>query len=216
MKIAPVTEVKARFSAYLERCQDGPVIVTKNGRPVAVLLSILEDDELERLVLAYTPRFRRLLDAAEQRIQQTGGIGHEEFWKSLEARRVKQETEKPTEPLSTEEILTLAAERVKELRQQPRPVVEAQYQALLDALEAEVAAKGIEVEGWRNTRVGTNGKPPDREKEAVEEKQGGDHAHTTLLSVEHRLPGGSVATGCRWDSFGSLGSGHCRRVPPPG
>ena len=83
MKIAPVVEVKARFSAYLERCQDGPVIVTKNGRPVAVLLSILEDDELERLVLAYTPRFRRLLDAAEQRIQQTGGVGHEEFWKSF-------------------------------------------------------------------------------------------------------------------------------------
>ncbi len=83
MKIAPVTEVKARFSAYLEWCQDGPVIVTKNGRPVAVLISILEDDELERLVLAHTPRFRRLLDAAEQRIQQTGGVGHEEFWKSF-------------------------------------------------------------------------------------------------------------------------------------
>jgi len=83
MKIAPVTEVKTRFSAYLERCQDGPVIVTKNGRPVAVLISILEDDDLERLVLAYTPRFRRLLDAAEQRIQQTGGVRHEEFWKSF-------------------------------------------------------------------------------------------------------------------------------------
>lgn len=84
MKIAPVSEVKARFSAYLERCQDGPVIVTKNGRPVAVLISILEDADLERLVLAYTPRFRRLLDAAEQRIQQTGGVRHEEFWKALD------------------------------------------------------------------------------------------------------------------------------------
>jgi prevent-host-death family protein len=84
MKIAPVTEVKARFSAYLEQCQDEPVIVTKNGRPVAVLISVLEDDELERLVLAYTPKFRRLLDAAEQRIQQTGGIRHEDFWQTLD------------------------------------------------------------------------------------------------------------------------------------
>ena len=84
MKIAPVTEVKARFSAYLEQCQDGPVIVTKNGRPVAVLISVLGDDELERLVLAYTPRFRRLLDTAEQRIQQTGGVRHEDFWQSLD------------------------------------------------------------------------------------------------------------------------------------
>ena len=64
------------------------------------------------------------------------------------ARRVKQETKKATKPLSTEEILTLAAERAKELRRQPRPVVEAQYRALLDALEAEVAAKGIEVEEY--------------------------------------------------------------------
>ncbi len=51
-------------------------------------------------------------------------------------------------PLSTEEILTLAADRANELRRQPRPVVEAQYRALLDALEAEVAAKGIEVEEY--------------------------------------------------------------------
>ena len=64
------------------------------------------------------------------------------------ARRVKQETKRATKPLSTEEILTLAAERAKELRRQPRPVVEAQYRALLDALEAEVAAKGIEVEEY--------------------------------------------------------------------
>jgi prevent-host-death family protein len=84
MKIAPVAEVKARFSAYLKQCQDRPVIVTKNGRPVAVLISVLEDDELERLVLAYTPKFRRLLDAAEQRIQQTGGIRHEDFWETLD------------------------------------------------------------------------------------------------------------------------------------
>jgi nitroreductase len=64
------------------------------------------------------------------------------------ARRVRQETEKPTKPLSTDEILTLAAERADELRQQPRPVVEAQYQALLNALEAEAAARGIEVEEY--------------------------------------------------------------------
>ncbi len=64
------------------------------------------------------------------------------------ARKVKQEIEKPMKPLSTEEILTLAVERAKELRRQPRPVVEAQYRALLDALEAEVTAKRIKVEEY--------------------------------------------------------------------
>lgn len=64
------------------------------------------------------------------------------------ARRVKEEATKPTPPLSTEEILTLAAERAKKLRRQPRPVVEAQYQSLLRALEAEVVARMVEVEEY--------------------------------------------------------------------
>ncbi len=83
MKIAPVAEIKARFSSYLKQSELGPVIVTKNGRPVAVLVSVTDEDELERLVLAYTPRFRRLLEAAEKRIKKEGGIRHEDFWASV-------------------------------------------------------------------------------------------------------------------------------------
>jgi len=83
MKIATASKVKTNFNAYLEECEEGPVIVTQNGRPVAVLISAIDDEELERLVLAHTPRFRRLLDAAEQRIQKTGGLKHDDFWKSI-------------------------------------------------------------------------------------------------------------------------------------
>ena len=46
MKIAPVAEIKARFSSYLKQSERGPVIVTKNGRPVAVLVSVTDEDEL--------------------------------------------------------------------------------------------------------------------------------------------------------------------------
>jgi prevent-host-death family protein len=84
MKIVPVADVKARFSRYLEESKEGPIIVTKNGRPVAVVVSVTDEDELERLVLAHTPRFRRLVDAAERRIQKTGGIQHKDFWASVQ------------------------------------------------------------------------------------------------------------------------------------
>jgi hypothetical protein len=60
----------------------------------------------------------------------------------------KEEEKKPTTSLSTEEILVLASERAAELRRHPRPVVAVQYQTLLQALEAEVAAKGIDVEEY--------------------------------------------------------------------
>jgi prevent-host-death family protein len=77
--------VKTNFNSYLEECQAGPVIVTKNGDPVAVLISVTDDEELERLILAHSPKFRRLLDAAENRIRKTGGIKHEDFWKSFDS-----------------------------------------------------------------------------------------------------------------------------------
>ncbi|HSJ53201.1 MAG TPA: type II toxin-antitoxin system Phd/YefM family antitoxin [Anaerolineae bacterium] len=85
MKIAPVADVKAQFSAYLRASTEGPVVVTRHGKPVAVLLSIEDEDELERLVLAYTPKFQGILEAAREQIRETGGIGHEEFWQEMEA-----------------------------------------------------------------------------------------------------------------------------------
>ena len=84
MKVAPVAEVKARFSAYLKVAVEGPVVVTRHGKPVAVLLSVEDEDELERLVLAYSSKFRAILDAARQQIRETGGIEHEEFWRQVE------------------------------------------------------------------------------------------------------------------------------------
>jgi prevent-host-death family protein len=85
MKIAPVAELKAQFSAYLRSSTEGPVVVTRHGKPVAVLLSIEDEDELERLVLAYTPKFQGILEAAREQIRETGGLRHEEFWQEMEA-----------------------------------------------------------------------------------------------------------------------------------
>jgi prevent-host-death family protein len=83
MKIAPVAEVKARFSSYLEDCEEGPVVVTKNGRPKAVLVAARDEEELERLILAHTPKFMGLLRAAERRIKRGQGIKHRKFWKAV-------------------------------------------------------------------------------------------------------------------------------------
>lgn len=84
MKIASVADVKAKLSAYLRESQEGPVVVTKNGKPVGVLLSVGDEEELERLLLAYSPRLRKILSAARNQIQSTGGIPHGEFWKEME------------------------------------------------------------------------------------------------------------------------------------
>jgi prevent-host-death family protein len=81
MKIASVADVKARFSAFLRESKRGPVIVTRNGKPTAVLLSVEDEDEIERLTLAYSPKFQKMLSLAKQQIREGRGIQHEDFWR---------------------------------------------------------------------------------------------------------------------------------------
>jgi prevent-host-death family protein len=84
LKIASVAEVKAQFSAYLKQSEQGAVIVTRNGRPVAALLAIRDDEELENLVLAHSPRLRSILDAARQQIRAGKGVDHGDLWREME------------------------------------------------------------------------------------------------------------------------------------
>ena len=84
MKMAPLAEVKDHFSRYVEKAHDNPIIVTKNGRPAAILVSVPDDEEeLERFLIAHSPKFQRLIESAYKRIQKGGGIKHKDFWKNV-------------------------------------------------------------------------------------------------------------------------------------
>src|SRR5437870_10453481 len=85
MKIASVADIKARLSAYLKESEQGPVVVTRNGKAVAVLLAVTDEDELERLLLAHSPKFQALLDKSRRQIKETGGIPHDVFWRQVAA-----------------------------------------------------------------------------------------------------------------------------------
>jgi prevent-host-death family protein len=85
MRIAPIAEIKAHLSAYVKESEKGAVIVTKNGKPVAVLLAVTDEEEIERLVMAYSPKLQAVLARGRQQIQETGGIAHEDFWREMES-----------------------------------------------------------------------------------------------------------------------------------
>jgi prevent-host-death family protein len=85
MKIASIADIKARLSAYVKESEQGPVVVTRNGKAVAVLLAVTDDDELERLVLAHSPKFQALLDKSRRQIEKTGGIPHDQFWREVKS-----------------------------------------------------------------------------------------------------------------------------------
>jgi prevent-host-death family protein len=87
MKIASVAEIKSQFSAFLKASEGGPVVVTRNGRPVAVIVGVQDEDEIERLLMAYSPRLQAILEASRKQIREGDVLSHEEFWKQVKASR---------------------------------------------------------------------------------------------------------------------------------
>ena len=87
MKIASVAEIKSQFSAFLKASEAGPVVVTRNGRPVAVIVGVQDEDEIERLLMAYSPRLQAILEASRKQIREGEVLSHQEFWADVETCR---------------------------------------------------------------------------------------------------------------------------------
>ena len=88
MRIAPLADVKARLSAYIERSEtEGPVVITRNGRAVAVLVAAVSDDDVESLVLARSPRLQKLLKKSRASINAGRGLSSKEFWTAVAKRQ---------------------------------------------------------------------------------------------------------------------------------
>jgi prevent-host-death family protein len=87
MKIASVAEIKSQFSSFLKASESGPVVVTRNGRPVAVIVGVQDEDEIERLLMAYSPRLQAILAESRKQIQEGDALSHEEFWAEVEESR---------------------------------------------------------------------------------------------------------------------------------
>lgn len=84
MKIASVAEVKSRFSAFLKASEGGPVVVTRNGRPAAVIVGVQDEDEIERLLMAYSPHLRAILDRSRRQFRDGKWLNEDEFWSQFE------------------------------------------------------------------------------------------------------------------------------------
>jgi prevent-host-death family protein len=82
MKGASVEHVKGNFAEYLSKCtNEGPVVITRAGKPVAVLVAPLDKDDLERLVLSHSPRFQAIISKSRKSLMAGKGIPHDEFWR---------------------------------------------------------------------------------------------------------------------------------------
>jgi prevent-host-death family protein len=87
MTRASAAEVKAKFGEFLKASEGDPVVVTRNGKPVAVLIGTQDEEEVERLVMAYSAKLRAILDESSRQIDQGLGLSEEAFWAEVEGRK---------------------------------------------------------------------------------------------------------------------------------
>jgi prevent-host-death family protein len=66
------------LSEYTRVARRGPVVVTRRGRPVAVLRAV-SDEEWEDFVVSSSPAFRRIIERSWKDYEARGGIPLEEI-----------------------------------------------------------------------------------------------------------------------------------------
>ncbi len=79
MRVENIREVKTNLNRIVGTLpEEGSVVITKNGRPCAVLMPVTEDTDLEVIAISQNKRFWQAYDAALKRARKSG-------WTDLDA-----------------------------------------------------------------------------------------------------------------------------------
>ena len=90
MKTASAAKIAAQFNDYLEASREQPVLITRNGKPVAVLLAVQDKAQAEQLAAGGARSLRSIFAEAHEQIDKGAGIPSNQFWRELEqSRRAK-------------------------------------------------------------------------------------------------------------------------------
>lgn len=73
MKVKSLREVKAKFSKIVTKLpSERSVVITKNGRPCAVLFPVTKETDLESMLLAQRKDFWEMFDRAHKEGEKKG------------------------------------------------------------------------------------------------------------------------------------------------
>ncbi|HVC95252.1 MAG TPA: hypothetical protein VND64_16270 [Pirellulales bacterium] len=78
MKVVEKADATATLAEYAANIASGPVVVTNQGQPMAVLVAI-EGADLESISLGTNPEFLGLIERSRARVRAEGAISSEEM-----------------------------------------------------------------------------------------------------------------------------------------
>jgi len=86
MRWTTVKEAKNNLSEILHYVEKDDVVITRNGKPTAIIHHVDEDDLMDYLV-EHSPRFIRELEKSWEEYQEEGGITLRAYARKLKKRR---------------------------------------------------------------------------------------------------------------------------------
>jgi prevent-host-death family protein len=87
MKSVSAARVAAQFDEYLAASREQPVLVTRNGKPVAVLLAVRNKAQAKQAAEGRCRSLQSIFQEAHLQLQKGGGIPHDQFWAQVEESR---------------------------------------------------------------------------------------------------------------------------------
>ena len=84
MKTASAARIAAQFENFLETSQEQPVLITRGGKPVAVLVAVQNKAEAEQLAIRRSRTLRSVVEEAQLQLQKGEAIPRDEFWQQVE------------------------------------------------------------------------------------------------------------------------------------
>ena len=78
IRAVEISEAVQSLGEYAQQISAGPVVVTKGGQPVAVVVSV-ENADMESISLSLNPEFMEIIDRSRARQEKEGGISSAEM-----------------------------------------------------------------------------------------------------------------------------------------
>ncbi len=82
MKTVEIDKATKSLAEYARESVAEPLVITQEGKPVAVLLP-LENGDLETVSLSTNPRFLDIIERSRSRLAEEGGLSSEEVRRQL-------------------------------------------------------------------------------------------------------------------------------------
>jgi len=88
LRIIDITEATRPLAAYAQQADTGPLVVTANGKPIAVVLPI-ENADTETIALSENPQFLAIIERSRERQKREGGLTSDQVRERLGVRHGK-------------------------------------------------------------------------------------------------------------------------------